>query len=54
MNPRSDTITAFWSGTAYGLADRKVILPGLQRCTLDQSEQLRWLQDIAADLARTL
>jgi hypothetical protein len=38
---------------AYGLADRKAILPGL-RCTLDQREQLRWLQDIAADLARTL
>jgi hypothetical protein len=32
---------------AYGLADRKVILPGLR-------EQLRWLQDIGADLARAL
>jgi aminoglycoside phosphotransferase (APT) family kinase protein len=39
---------------AYGLADRKVILPGLQRCRPYQREQLRWLQDIAADLARTL
>ena len=39
---------------AYGLADPKAILPGLQRCRPDQREQLRWLQDIAADLARTL
>lgn len=39
---------------ACGLADRKVILPGLQRCRPDQREQLRCLQDIAADLARTL
>jgi aminoglycoside phosphotransferase (APT) family kinase protein len=28
---------------AYGLADRKVILPGLQRCRPYQREQLRWL-----------
>jgi hypothetical protein len=39
---------------AYGLADRKAILPELRRCTLDEPEPLRWLQDIAADLARTL
>jgi hypothetical protein len=39
---------------AYGLADPKVILPGLQRCSPDQPGQLRWLQDTAADLARTL
>jgi aminoglycoside phosphotransferase (APT) family kinase protein len=39
---------------ACGLADRKAILPGLQRCRPDQREQLRCLQDIAADLARTL
>ncbi len=39
---------------AYGLADRPAILPELQQCTLDQPEQLRWLQDIAADLARAL
>jgi hypothetical protein len=39
---------------AYGLADPKVILPGLQRCRLDQPAQLRWRQDIATDFARTL
>jgi hypothetical protein len=39
---------------AYGLRDRKAILPQLQRCTLDEPEQLRWFQGIAADLARTL
>lgn len=39
---------------AYGLPDREAILPQLQRCTLDEPEQLRWFQDIAADLARTL
>jgi len=39
---------------AYGLPDRKAILPELRRCTLDEPEPLRWLQDIAADLARML
>lgn len=39
---------------AYGLADRKAILPLLQRCMLDEPEQLRWLHDISADLARAL
>jgi len=29
-------------------------LPELQRCTLDEPGPLRWLHDIAADLARTL
>jgi len=29
---------------AYGLADRKAILPALQRCKLDEPEPLRWLQ----------
>lgn len=38
----------------YGLAARKAILPGLQQCMLDQPAQLRWLQDIATDLARAL
>jgi hypothetical protein len=39
---------------AFGLAARKAILPELQQCMLDQPEQLRWLQDIATDLARAL
>jgi hypothetical protein len=39
---------------AYGLADRKVILPELLQCMLDQPAQLRWLQEIATDLARAL
>lgn len=60
---------------AYGLTDRKAILPALVRCTLDGAErikywpvsavdaacsleclaqELRWLQDISADLARAL
>jgi hypothetical protein len=36
---------------AYGLADRKAILPELQRCTPDEPEQLGWLQGIAGDHA---
>jgi hypothetical protein len=39
---------------SYGLADRKAILPGLQRCRPDQREQLRWLHGTVADLARAL
>jgi hypothetical protein len=39
---------------AYGLADRKAILPELQQCTLDQPEPLRWLHTLATDLARAL
>jgi hypothetical protein len=39
---------------AYGLTDRKAILPALQRCALDQPEPLRWLQSISPELSRTL
>ena len=39
---------------AYGLPDPKSILPHLRRCVLDEPGPLRWLQGIAADLARTL
>ena len=39
---------------AYGLADRKTILPELLACTLDQPEQLGWLQGIGPDLAAAL
>ncbi|HLQ57422.1 MAG TPA: phosphotransferase [Streptosporangiaceae bacterium] len=39
---------------AYGLTDRKAILPALQRGKLDEPEPLRWLQDISTDLARAL
>ena len=39
---------------AYGLRDRTAILPQLRRCTLDEPEQLRWFQGIAAGLARML
>jgi len=39
---------------AYGLPDRKAILPALRRCTLDEPEPLRWLQDMSPDLARAL
>ena len=31
---------------AYGLSDRKAILPELRACTLDEPEQLGWLQGI--------
>ena len=39
---------------AYGLPDPKAILPQLHWCVLDEPGPLRWLQGIAADLARTL
>ncbi len=39
---------------AYGLTDRTAILPALRRCTLDEPEPLRWLQDVMPDLARAL
>jgi hypothetical protein len=39
---------------AYGLTDRKAILPGLRRCTLDEPDALRWLQGILPSLARAL
>jgi hypothetical protein len=39
---------------AYGLTERKAILPELQACTLDEPEQLGWLQSIAGDLAGML
>ena len=39
---------------AYGLTDRKAILPALRRSTLDEPEPLRWLRDILPDLARAL
>jgi len=39
---------------AYGLTDRKAILPALRRCTLDEPEALRWLQAILPDLGHAL
>ena len=36
---------------AYGLGDRKAILPQLRACTLDEPVQLGWLQGIGTDLA---
>ena len=39
---------------AYGLADRKAILPTLRQCKPDEPELLRWLQRISPDLARVL
>ena len=39
---------------AYGLAERKAILPTLQRCKRDEPGPLRWLQGISPDLARAL
>jgi Phosphotransferase enzyme family len=39
---------------AYGLADRKAILPALRQCKPDEPEPLRWLQRISPDLARAL
>jgi hypothetical protein len=39
---------------AYGLADRKAILPALQRCALEEPEPLRWLQSISPELSRAL
>ena len=37
---------------AYGLAERKAILPRLRRCMRDEPGPLRWLQGISPDLAR--
>ena len=39
---------------AYGLTDRKAILPELLRSRQDEPEPLRWLQSITADLASAL
>ncbi len=39
---------------AYGLTDRKVILPALRRCMRHEPEPLRWLQGMSPDLARAL
>jgi hypothetical protein len=39
---------------AYGLNDRKAILPELQACTADEPERLGWLQSIAGELAHAL
>lgn len=39
---------------AYGLTDRKAILPALQRCTPDEPEPLRWIQGMLRDLGRAL
>lgn len=39
---------------AYGLTDRKAILPALRRCKRDEPEPLRWLRGISPDLARAL
>jgi hypothetical protein len=39
---------------AYGLADRKAILPQLRACTQDEPDQLDWLQGIGTDLADAL
>ena len=38
-----------WTPTAYLTGSD---LPALQRCKLELAQELRWLQDIAADLAR--
>jgi hypothetical protein len=39
---------------AYGLTDRTAVLPALQRCKLDEPEQLRGFQEISPGLARAL
>ena len=39
---------------AYGLPDRKSILPALQQSVSDEPERLRWLQHVSPDLARAL
>jgi len=39
---------------AYGLTDRKAILPALGACQRDEPESLRWLQGISPNLARAL
>ena len=39
---------------AYGLPDRKTILPALEQSVSDEPERLRWLQHVSPDLARAL
>jgi hypothetical protein len=39
---------------AYGLTNRRAILPALRRCKLGEPEPLRWLRSISPDLARAL
>jgi aminoglycoside phosphotransferase (APT) family kinase protein len=39
---------------AYGLTDRKAILPALRRRTRDEPEALRWLQGTLPDLGHAL
>ena len=39
---------------AYGLTDRRMILPALRRCVLHDPEPLRWLHDTSPGLAREL
>ena len=39
---------------AYGLTDRKAILPALRRCKRDEPGPLGWLLGISQDLARAL
>jgi hypothetical protein len=39
---------------AYGLTDRKAILPALRRCALDEHEPSGWFRDVLPDLTRGL
>jgi hypothetical protein len=39
---------------AYGLPDRKAILPALQQTMSDEPGPLRWLQHVSPDLTRAL
>ena len=39
---------------AYGLTDRKAILPALRRCALDEEPSSRWLRATLPDLGRRL
>jgi hypothetical protein len=39
---------------AYGLKERKAVLPELERCTLGEPEPLHWLREISPQLARAL
>ena len=39
---------------AYGLTDRKAILPVLRRCKENEPEPLRWLRGMSRDLVRAL
>jgi hypothetical protein len=39
---------------AYGLPDRKAILPELQRCALDEDPSSPWLRATLPDLGRGL